>query len=183
MRYRACFLLLSVIIYPVFFSARLPAEAPARADKATESNLAALEKGGESSLFEDIMFRATFDGAVDANLFKGEPKAKTEGRIVFEQGVFGKAIAVGERYATLIYKVGTSSRAPNMSFRSGSISFWFKPVDWEPSEQRPHVFYRFSIGPAAARSRASSPTLTAIWFSRREPTWTRKGASAPLFRV
>jgi len=146
MRYRACFLLLSVIIYPVFFSARLPAEAPARADKATESNLAALEKGGESSLFEDIMFRATFDGAVDANLFKGEPKAKTEGRIVFEQGVFGKAIAVGERYATLIYKVGTSSRAPNMSFRSGSISFWFKPVDWEPSEKRPHVFYRAGRG-------------------------------------
>lgn len=107
--------------------------------------LSAEPSGRQSKLsHEDILFRATFDDSVDAQVFKGNPKASLDGPVVFEKGKFGKAIVTGEKGVRLTYTVGSHGYDPNLNCRQGSVSFYFKAVDWEPSEKRSHLFFRIS---------------------------------------
>ena len=95
-----------------------------------------------ASLFKEVLFRANFDQGVDADIHKGDPKCKARGKVVFEEGRFGKAVAVGEEFAHLEYTMGSHGYPINLSCREGSLSFYFKAVDWEPSEKRSHLFFR-----------------------------------------
>ena len=95
-----------------------------------------------AALFKEILFRASYDQGVDADIHKGDPKCKTQGKVVFDEGRFGKAIAVGEEFARLAYTMGSNSHPINLSCREGSLSFHFKAVDWEPSEKRSHLLFR-----------------------------------------
>jgi len=95
-----------------------------------------------AALFKEILFRASYDQGVDADIHKGDPKCKTQGKVVFDQGKFGKAVAVGEEFARLTYTMGSHSHPINLSCREGGLSFYFKAVDWEPSEKRSHLFFR-----------------------------------------
>ena len=95
-----------------------------------------------AAMFEDILFRATFDGAVDADIFNGDPKGRIQGGTVFEEGRFGQALAVGEDFARVKYTVGSHGFPINLDCRQGAISFYFKAVDWDPGERWSHLFFR-----------------------------------------
>lgn len=85
---------------------------------------------------EDLLFRSTFDGSVDAEIAQGVAKPKAvSGSPRFEEGKYGQALVVGEAGAVVEYCIES-----NLDVKQGAISFWFRPVDWEPSEQRSHVF-------------------------------------------
>jgi len=90
----------------------------------------------------DILFRLTFDDTLKPANYKGDPAVKREGKAVYKPGRFGKALTVGEGFARLTCKAGTSKHDPNLNLRRGAISFWFKAVNWEPGEKRSHLFYR-----------------------------------------
>ena len=94
-----------------------------------------------AALFEEILFRATYDDSVDATIHHGDPKGRTKGTVAFEEGMFGKAIAVGDAFARLTYTVGSGNHPINLSCRQGSLSFYFKAVDWAPSEKRSHLLF------------------------------------------
>ena len=107
-----------------------------------EATAPSLHQRKNAALFKEILFRATYDTGVDADLHNGNPAGTAEGDVVFEDGRFGKAVAVGEEFARLTYTVGSHSHPVNLSCREGGLSFHFKTADWEPSEKRSHLFFR-----------------------------------------
>ena len=131
---------------------------------------------------DDIRFRAPFDGTADAELARGyaAPKA-VSGPVRFVPGRFGNALVVGENGATLEYRI-----EGNLDTRQGAVSFWFKPLNWAPSETRSHVFLRFmhggifrlftsengrlvfEVGPDLVERRRASASLTSL----RPEAWT-----------
>ena len=90
----------------------------------------------QASELSPVLFRASFDTGVNANFSHGSPKATVSGALLFEKGKKGKAVVVGEKYAHLSYEV-----KGNLIPQQGSISFWLKAVDWQPSEKKFHVFF------------------------------------------
>ena len=107
---------------------------------------AAADNVAPAGLFEEILFRATFDGSANADVHKGDPSAQAEGPIEFETGRHGRAIAVGERFARLRYTVGSHSHPLNLSCRRGSLSFHFKAVNWDPDERFRHLLFQVTSG-------------------------------------
>jgi hypothetical protein len=122
---------------------------------------------------EDILFRATFDETADAEIARGrvEPKA-VNGPLAFEEGRYGQALVAGEEGTVVEYRI-----EGNLDVKQGSISFWFKPVDWEPSEKRSHVFLRF---PFASLFRIFTDEAGQLVFEVGTDLAARCGVSASL---
>ncbi|MFH0965995.1 MAG: glycoside hydrolase domain-containing protein, partial [Planctomycetota bacterium] len=114
--------------------------------QAPVSDSDALREAKNAALFQQMFFRATYDDSADADVFRGDPKARVEGKVSFEEGVYGKAIVVGEDGARLTYTVASHAYPPNLSCLGGSVSFHFKAVDWEPTEKRSHLFFQVKSG-------------------------------------
>jgi len=94
---------------------------------------AAADEGG-------VLFHASFDQGMDADTARGDAKAVVQGKDIdgdaptLVEGVYGKSAHINCR--GLMYK------APgNLNPESGSITFWFQPVDWEGSDDLMHNLF------------------------------------------
>lgn len=95
---------------------------------------------GEAGL-SDILFRATFDGTVEPEIHQHAPGVATEGVATYRAGVFGQALVVGETHAVASYKTDN-----NIDTRQGSLSLRLCAVDWNPAEERSHLFVHLADG-------------------------------------
>ncbi len=87
-----------------------------------------------------ITFWAGFDDQVNANQAVGSAAAATSGTVSYVDGVFGKALVVGETGATVTY-----SSAGNLPTTKGTIEMWIKPVNWSLVSNRYDYHHRFFL--------------------------------------
>ncbi len=87
---------------------------------------------------KDLTLYLPFDGKVDAVYSKGDGKQQSKGAVYeFDKGVAGEAVVAGDNTKPLM----SYSVKDNINEKNGSISFWFKPVDWKSGDSRYHVFF------------------------------------------
>ena len=157
----------ALMVFPAAFTAVFAEQGTAPSSRGRES----------ASLFKEILFRATYDEDVNADLHKGNPVGTAEGSVVFEDGAFGKAVVVGDAFARLVYTVGSHSHPLNLSCREGGLSFHFKAVDWAPSEKRSHLFFRVK---SAALLRVFTDGEGMLVFETGSDVAQRNGVKASL---
>ncbi len=78
---------------------------------------------------EALVFELDFDrDTIEAGLAEGGHQSiLTFGKVSFRDGIRGKALFCGENGAKIRYRT-----AGNLDFdRSGTITLWFKPVEWD----------------------------------------------------
>jgi len=80
------------------------------------------------------VFRAEFDGKLDADSSRGKPGAESSGPVKFEKGVKGKAVVISEgvlcRYAA----------EGNFNRNQGTIEMWIRP-DWDAGDGKRHWLF------------------------------------------
>ena len=79
----------------------------------------------------------------------GSPTPTLEGSERYIEGIQGHGLVVGDGGACVEY-----ATAGNYDLRESTVSFWIKPLDWEGTDDRFHVFFQCS-SPAGANSRGS----------------------------
>lgn len=89
---------------------------------------------------KDLLFYASFDNQVEvADFSKAGEKGKVSGEIETTEGIKGKAVVVGGK-GSIIFE-----GEKNFSVQSGTISFWFSPVDWDGSSQGTVILLRMTV--------------------------------------
>ncbi|OGV83438.1 MAG: hypothetical protein A3K19_17625 [Lentisphaerae bacterium RIFOXYB12_FULL_65_16] len=86
-----------------------------------------------------LLFRAGFDGTVDAYSLcgAGAPvEVAGSGKPTFAPGRFGQALVCGPEQALIHYRTEGNVMPP-----SGTLSLWFKPVNWTPDDENFHVLF------------------------------------------
>ena len=101
--------------------------------------IVACPQANGADLFNDLLFRATFDDTTTAELHKGDGVAQVEGPLQFEAGQFGRAVVVGDQFARIRYTVGSHAHPQNLSCRAGSLSFRFMAAGYRPDH--PHTAF------------------------------------------
>lgn len=96
---------------------------------------------GAASVDDALTFRASFDGTVEAEAAPGGGAPEIKGTVKFADGVFGKALEVGETGATL-----TFPSKGNLPLEKGTVEMWLLPVKWNMAElnryDAHHIFFR-----------------------------------------
>jgi len=83
-----------------------------------------------------VLFYASFDKGIDADFACGEAGGRPLGGAVKrENGRRGMALLAGDGSASVTYAM-----SGNFEAEQGTIEFWFKPLDWDWSDDRFHAF-------------------------------------------
>jgi len=99
--------------------------------------------GGQTE--EGLLFRAAFDGSLDAHSLSGAgAPVSVTGTVepTFAAGRFGQALLCGPEQVLVHYRTFGNAMPP-----SGTVSLWVKPLNWTPDDGNFHVF--FESGSAA----------------------------------
>jgi len=105
--------------------------------------LVALWPTGAAALdAKDVLFYHSFDQGATADFSRGDAKPSQGFRPLFAEGVIGHGLSVG-------LKPEHTLRLPaagNLDAREGTLSFWVRPVGWDPNDPTTRVspaFLRF----------------------------------------
>jgi len=93
---------------------------------------------------EGLLFRAAFDGSLDAYSLGGAGKpVQVTGAATptFAPGKFGQALLCGPEQALIHYQTAGNVMPP-----SGTVSLWVKPLNWTPDDGSFHVFFESGSG-------------------------------------
>ncbi len=115
---------------------------------------------------QDILFRASFEGRMDADNAAGESAPVQSPAIArFVPGVRGRAIRLSRERIHYL-------RAGNIRPSQGTVVFWMRPVDWAPEKKTAAYEWTFSVcGPGAGGDRIKffkMPGPMLMFFAGRE---------------
>ena len=101
---------------------------------------------GKFATSEDgVLFYAPFDNVLQANKANGAQECSANGQINFHKaGVLYKAVRLREG-EKLSYR-----QKHNVNLDKGTVTFWMRAVDWNPSKQTKSYNWLFSIAPSGA---------------------------------
>ncbi len=101
---------------------------------------------GKFATSEDgVLFYAPFDNVLQANKANGAQECSANGQINFHKaGVLYKAVRLREG-EKLSYR-----QKHNVNLDKGTVAFWMRAVDWDPSKQTKSYNWLFSIAPSGA---------------------------------
>lgn len=85
----------------------------------------------------EMTFRCSFDGRVAPEVHRGEGAPLLAGKADFVAGVRGQGLVVGDGAAELQYPL-----PGNYDLRESAVSFWVKPLNWEGSDDKFHIFFQ-----------------------------------------
>ena len=90
-----------------------------------------------------------FEGSARPQIHAGDPAPALEGEEEYVEGIRGRGLVVGDGGAHVEY-----AAAGNFDLRESTVSFWVKPLDWEGTDDKFHVFFQCSA-PAGGDSKGS----------------------------
>ena len=96
-----------------------------------------------------MTFYCPFEGSAQPRIHAGDPTATLEGEEEYVEGIRGRGLLVGDGGADVEY-----ATAGNYDLRESTVSFWVKPLDWEGTDEKFHVFFQCSA-PADTDSKGS----------------------------
>jgi hypothetical protein len=96
-----------------------------------------------------VTFYCPFEGSARPQIHAGDPTPALEGEEEYVEGIQGRGLVVGDGGARVEY-----AAADNHDFRESTVSFWVKPLDWEGTDDKFHVFFQCSA-PARGDSKGS----------------------------
>lgn len=96
---------------------------------------------------DDLLLNVRFDGTLKADKANGLnlPAIKRMEQPQFSKGISGNAVRLNKS-AKIVYSLEN-----NIDLKQGTIAFWIRPIDWEPSKRTKNYHWIFSANKTGAK--------------------------------